>query len=94
MNARGIFFKQDLIMYGTRFNGGKMKFISDGTWFDKGTEVKILVECGTVWSDNIPTLSVLASGLKDGYIDEERCCMEEFIAVGDDYEFKEIGDRK
>lgn len=72
-----------------------MKFISDGTWFDKGTEVEIIAECGTVWSrDNIPTLSVLARGLKDGDIDEEMCCMEEFIAVSDDYEFKEIGDKK
>ena len=73
----------------------KMKFISDGTWFDKGTGVEIIAECGTVWSrDNIPTLSVLARGLKDGDIDEEMCCMEEFIAVSDDYEFKEIGDKK
>ena len=72
-----------------------MKFISDGTWFDKGTEVEIIVECGTVWSiDNIPTLHVLARGLKDGNLDEEICCMEEFIAVSDDYEFKEIGDKK
>ena len=72
-----------------------MKFISDGTWFDKGTEVEILSEGGTVWSsDNVPTLTVLVRGVKDGSIDEELCCMEEFIAVSNDYEFKEIGDRK
>ena len=72
-----------------------MKFISNGTWFDKGTEVEIIAECGTVWSrDNIPTLSVLARGLKDGDVDVEMCCMEEFIAVSDDYEFTEGGDKK
>jgi hypothetical protein len=72
-----------------------MKFISDGIWSDKGTEVEIIAEFGTVWSsDNIPTLCVLARGLKDGDLDEEMCCMEEFIAVSDNYEFKEIGDKK
>lgn len=64
-----------------------MKFISDGTWFDKYTEVEILVECGTVYSkDGVPTLHVLARGLRHGSVDEEMCCVEEFIVVGDDYE--------
>lgn len=63
-----------------------MKFISDGTWFDKGTEVTILAEGGTVYdTDGKSTLQVLASGLRNGYLDEEICTMEEFIIVGDDY---------
>lgn len=63
-----------------------MKFISDGTWFDKGTEVKILSECGTVYdSDGKPGLNVLALGLRHGEYDEEMCHIEEFIIVGDDY---------
>ena len=64
-----------------------MKFISDGTWFDKYTEVKIMQEYRTVYSkDGEPTLWVLAGGIKDGHYDEEGCCTEEFIVVGDDYE--------
>ena len=63
-----------------------MKFISDGTWFDKGTEVTILAECGTVYDkDGKPSLQVLASGLRNGCLDEEICDMEEFVIVGDDY---------
>lgn len=63
-----------------------MKFISDGTWFDKGTEVTILVECGTVYNkDGKPSLRVLAKGLRHGDLDEEICDMEEFTIVGDDY---------
>lgn len=63
-----------------------MKFISDGTWFDKYTEVTILVECGTVYDkDGKPSLSVLASGLRHGELDAEMCDMEELIIVGNDY---------
>jgi hypothetical protein len=63
-----------------------VKFISDGTWFDKGTEVTILAECGTVYDkDGKPSLQVLASGLRNGDLDEEMCDMEEFIIVGDDF---------
>jgi len=65
-----------------------MKFISDGTWFDKGTEVKILVECGTVYNRDtgIPTLSVLAAGFKNGNPDEEMCTMEEFMIVDNSFD--------
>lgn len=66
-----------------------MKFISDGTWFDKWTEVEILEEIATVYdSDGTPTLSVLARGLREGSTDEELCTMDEFIVVGDNYEDK------
>lgn len=63
-----------------------MKFISNGTWFDKNTEVKILDEHCTVFGiDGIPTLQVLASGLRNGEEDEEICTMDEFYIVGDSY---------
>ncbi len=64
-----------------------MKFISDGTWFDEGTEVEILAECGTVYDGETgrPTLSVLVAGKRNGELDEELCTMEEFIVVGHDY---------
>lgn len=66
-----------------------MKFISDGTWFDKGTEVKILDEHCTVFDENgTPTLQVLARGLRHGQEDEEVCTMDEFYAVGDDFKVK------
>ena len=65
-----------------------MKFISDGTWFDKGTEVEIVVECGTVYDGDtgIPTLSVLVAGLRNESRDEEMCTMEEFIIVDDSFD--------
>lgn len=63
-----------------------MKFLSNGTWFDKGTEVEILIECGTVYHENgTPTMQVLAKGLRNGDIDEEMCTIDEFYIVGDDY---------
>lgn len=66
-----------------------MKFISDGTWFDKDTEVKILDEYCTVFDENgTPTLQVLARGLRHGQEDEEVCTMDEFYAVGDDFKVK------
>lgn len=67
-----------------------MKFISDGTWFDKNTEVKIVTEICTVYNlqKTRPTLSVLAEGLRHGRVDQEMCTMEEFRIVGDDYEFE------
>lgn len=64
-----------------------MKFISDGTWFDKLTEVSILSEHCTVYDINgNPTLQVLVAGTRNGNRDEELCTMDEFIAVGEDYE--------
>ena len=64
-----------------------MKFISNGTWFDKGTEVEIVAECGTVYDGDTgaPTLQVFAAGLRNGSPDEEMCTMEEFYVVSDDY---------
>lgn len=65
-----------------------MKFVSDGTWFDEGTEVEILAECGTVYDGDTgkPTLQVLAAGLRNGSRDEEMCTMEEFYVVGDEWQ--------
>jgi hypothetical protein len=69
-----------------------MKFISDGTWFDKGTEVKILDEhCTVFYNDGrIPTLQVLARGLRNGREDEEVCTMNEFYVVGDDFKANKV----
>ena len=66
-----------------------MKFLSDGTWFDKGTEVEILQEHCTVFdAAGIPTLQVLARGLRHGREDEEVCDIDEFYIVGDDFKAK------
>lgn len=65
-----------------------MKFLAKpDTWYDEGTEVKILQEHCTVFdaSRKILTLQVLCSGLKDGEIDEELCVMDEFYIVSDDF---------
>jgi hypothetical protein len=64
-----------------------MKFLSDGTWFDRGTEVEILQEHCTVFDakNKIPTLQVLVRGLRHGQEDEELCAMNEFYIVGDDF---------
>jgi hypothetical protein len=48
------------------------KYISNGEWFDKGTEAELLFlthDDGTVG---------LFRGIKDGHIDEEQCFLEEF----------------
>jgi hypothetical protein len=47
-----------------------MKYISDGTWFDKGTEAKLLYE---TW----PSIGCFR-GLRNGEIDEEVCSFDEF----------------
>lgn len=65
-----------------------MKFVAKpNTWYDAGTEVKILVECGTVYDcdDMHPSLNVLCQGIRNGDIDEEMCCSDEFYIVGDAY---------
>ena len=47
-----------------------MKYLSDGTWFDKGTEAKLIIDmddCG------------LFEGIRFGKIDQEICGIDEFI---------------
>ena len=49
----------------------KMKvYISDGTWFDKGTEAKLI--------GNVTESSGIFKGIKDGSPDEEVCGFDEF----------------
>ena len=67
-----------------------MKFYAlPDNWYDEGTEVIIVAECGTVYSfedgKKIPSLHLLCRGYKGGYIDEEMCNSEEFALVNDDY---------
>jgi len=47
-----------------------MKYISDGTWFDKGSEAELLFET----MDGVG----LFKGIKDGNLDEEICMFDEF----------------
>jgi hypothetical protein len=52
-----------------------MRYISDGTWFDMGTEAKLL-------DDYRPDLNAgLFLGIKDGKPDEEICGFDEFEAI-------------
>lgn len=60
-----------------------MKFISDGTWFDKGTEAFLIegtsFDCfSLVDGKMIPSKSGLFSGIRLGADDEEVCGFEEF----------------
>ena len=57
----------------------KMKFISDGTWFDKGTEAKLLFKTSE-FADG--TWGGLFEGIKDGLVDEEMCASDEFEIEG------------
>ena len=50
-----------------------MKYISKGQWFDKGTEVELIVMYDEVMG--------LFSGLRNGKIDEEDCSLDEFENV-------------
>ena len=52
----------------------KYKFISDGTWFDKGTEAKFICFSLERGLDS----AGLFEGIKDGYTDQESCCFDEF----------------
>ena len=55
-------------------------------WYDPGTEVIIIDEYTTVYDkEDVPSLHLLARGYKDGSIDEEICCSEEFAMVANDY---------
>jgi len=53
-----------------------MKYISDGTWYDKGTECELLFKI-TDFVDG--TWSGLFRGIRNGGIDEEVCLSDEFI---------------
>lgn len=52
-----------------------MKYISDGTWFDRGTEAELL---GAVVDYHDGDMSGLFRGIKDGHFDEEVCLFSEF----------------
>lgn len=52
-----------------------MKYISDGTWFDKGTEAFLFAECENGLG--------LFSGLRNGQPDEELCSFDEFTTEDD-----------
>lgn len=53
------------------------RYISDGTWFDKGTEATLIDD----YRPQMP--SGLFSGLKDGKPDEEICGFDEFQEIED-----------
>ena len=53
-----------------------MRYISDGTWFDKGTEAELLFKT-TEFEDG--TWAGLFKGIHNGEIDEEMCTSDEFI---------------
>jgi hypothetical protein len=60
-----------------------MKFISNGTWFDKGTEALLIegtsYDCFRLVNGKIiPSKSGLFSGTRLGNGDEEVCGFEEF----------------
>lgn len=55
-----------------------MKYISDGTWFAKGTECELLFYC-----EEGPDGWGLYRGMKDGQIDEELCSNDEFEIIDD-----------
>ncbi len=57
---------------GDRFKTSKI-FAKPDTWFDEGTEVYF--ESEVMWDF---AESVIASGLRDGILDEELCPIEEF----------------
>lgn len=50
-----------------------VRYVSDGTWFDIGTEAFLLVDCG---------IHGLFVGLHNGDRDEETCPWEEFVVLG------------
>lgn len=50
----------------------RMNYISDGTWFDKGTIVELI-------DDYRPNFNCgLFLGFRKGELDEEVCCFSEF----------------
>ena len=60
-----------------------MKYISDGTWFDKETEVT-LIDALTLYADGDE--SGLFRGIKDGELDEEICLLSEFTIEEDNHD--------
>lgn len=55
-------------------NWSKCKFISNGTWFDKGTEAEFI--CFSCETDNFK--AGIFKGLRNGISDEENCIFDEF----------------
>lgn len=57
-----------------------MKYIAKkDTWFDEGTECKLLVDC----SPGVDGSGVY-EGFKDGKLDEELCGHDEFEIIGEE----------
>lgn len=56
-----------------------MKYVSDGTWFNKGTECELLIDCED--GDAPETHNGLFRGLHEDYIDEEMCLFDEFTII-------------
>ncbi len=56
-----------------------MKYISDGTWFDEGTECELLIDCED--GDAPEMHSGLFKGLHNGDVDEELCLFDEFEII-------------
>ncbi len=55
-----------------------MRYVSDGTWFDEGTEATLLI-------DYRPHLEAgLFRGIRNGKEDEESCNLSEFSIVEED----------
>lgn len=54
-------------------------YISDGTWFDKGTEVELIDD----YRKDGPELG-LFRGLRNGKLDEEICPFDEFAIEDSD----------
>ena len=57
--------------------GSKVRYISDGTWFDKGTECVLICDCVICDTGH----SGLFSGIRGGKEDEEGCSFDEFTIV-------------
>ncbi len=56
----------------------KYKFISDGTWFDKGTEAEFICPIAEIDNEPIEEKSGLFKGRRKGFMDEEACMFDEF----------------
>ena len=54
----------------------KYKFISDGTWFDKGTEARYI--CAALESKGKLICALFEGQVEGVYGDEESCALDEF----------------
>ena len=58
------------------------RFISDGTWFEKGTEVKLIDDYGEDKIVSWPCRG-LFEGIHEDQLDQEICSFREFEIIGD-----------